>query len=118
MRIMADENCGGTLMSALRKAGHDVEYIRDVAPGMGDEGVFALAHSDSRVLLTYDRDFGYIAERMTDRPPAVLLMRLHGLPVETNAAIVVQTIAELGDTLFGHFVVIGHAGFRARPYKD
>ena len=116
MRILADENCGPTLLSALRSAGHDVRWIRDVELGMDDEAIFALAVSDMRVLLTYDQDFGYIAERATERPPAVLLMRLHGLPVEANAAIVVRTIADMGDTVFGHFVVIGHAGFRTRPY--
>jgi predicted nuclease of predicted toxin-antitoxin system len=118
MRILADENCGPTLLSALRAAGHDVRWIRDVELGMDDEVIFALAIEDTRVLLTYDQDFGYIAQHAMELPPAVLLMRLHGLPVEANAAIVVRTIADMGDTLFGHFVVIEHASFRARPYKD
>ena len=85
---------------------------------MEDEAVFALAVSDARVLLTYDRGFGYIAERAAQLPPSVLLMRLHGSAVEANAAIVVRTISDLGDALFGHLVVIGHTGFRARPYKN
>ena len=118
MRILADESCGTTLLSALRAAGHDVKWIREVEPGMGDDAVFALAVSEARVLLTYDRGFGYIAERATQLPPSVLLMRLHGSAVEVNAATVVRTIADLGDMLFGHFVVIGHAGFRTRPYKN
>ena len=118
MNILADENCGFTLLSALADAGHDVVAIRDVGPGMDDKAVFELAVTERRVLLTNDQDFGYIVERAMAQPPSVLLMRFpDDLSAVTRAEIVVRVISNLGDQLIGHFVVIEPASVRARPFK-
>jgi predicted nuclease of predicted toxin-antitoxin system len=116
--ILVDENCTAALLSALRRAKHDVVWVRDVQPGMDDDAVFAYARTEARVLLAQDQDFGHIAERTKERPPAVISVRLHGLPAEAHADKVVQAIANLGDAILGHFVVIGRRGIRARTYKD
>lgn len=118
MRFLADENCGGTLMSTLAAAGHDVKSIVRTQPGMEDGRVFALAESERRVLLTHDRGFGLLAERAQEKPPAIVLMRLRGLSAATRARIVLQAVSDLGKSINGHFVVIEHAGVRTRRYKD
>ena len=58
MRFLADESCDFAVVRALRKAGFEVETVRDLAPGASDEFVVHLAVSSRSVLLTEDRDFG------------------------------------------------------------
>jgi predicted nuclease of predicted toxin-antitoxin system len=117
MKILADENCGLSFRSALANAGHDVRLIRDISPGLDDDAVFALAIEQGCVLLTHDRDFGNISERADARPPAIVLMRLRALNAATRAAMVVRVLAELGENLIGHFVVVEPHQVRSRPFK-
>ncbi|HEY4113933.1 MAG TPA: DUF5615 family PIN-like protein [Rhizomicrobium sp.] len=118
MKILADENCGATLVSALAAAGHDVKSIVRTQPGAGDEIVFDLACKEGRVLLTYDRDFGLLAEIASERPPAILLARLRKISSKARSQIIVQAIAGFGDALLGHLTVIEPHQIRSRPFKD
>jgi hypothetical protein len=35
MRFLANENFPGTAVAAIKAAGHDIEWVRSAAPGMG-----------------------------------------------------------------------------------
>ena len=61
MRFLADESCDFAVVAALRHAGHDVTTVAEINEGVDDEVVLALARSESRVLLTEDKDFGLLA---------------------------------------------------------
>ena len=67
MRILADENCPRQLVELLRLNGHDVLWTSSEFAGAADHIVLARATADSRILLTFDKDFGELAFR-------------HGLP--------------------------------------
>ncbi len=57
-RLFADENFPLPVVEALRKLDHDAITIQDAGKGeqaLPDEAVLALAHADSRVLLTLNR---------------------------------------------------------------
>ncbi|HEY2616956.1 MAG TPA: DUF5615 family PIN-like protein [Acetobacteraceae bacterium] len=61
MRFLADENFPGAAVTALRVAVYDVVRVRPAAPGSSDPDVLAWAQRESRVLLTFDKDFGELA---------------------------------------------------------
>ena len=63
MRFLADENVERQLVAALRDAGHDVEYIAELAPGSADEEVLQRARRGSAVIITGDKDFGELVYR-------------------------------------------------------
>ena len=117
MKIIADENCERGIVHGLRAFGHDVTTILDLLPSIDDESVFALAQSESRILLTNDHDFGMIAERAIRRPPAVVLMRLERLSLQRRVEIVVRTFTEMGEDVNNQFVVIEPHQVRARTYE-
>jgi predicted nuclease of predicted toxin-antitoxin system len=54
MRFLADENFPGSALAALADYGHDVTWVRAVAPGMTDIQVLAWAIRESRIVLTFD----------------------------------------------------------------
>jgi predicted nuclease of predicted toxin-antitoxin system len=62
VRILANENFPRVAISALIARGHDLVWIRLVAPGISDQDVLARAQADGRVL-TFDKDFGELAFR-------------------------------------------------------
>ena len=63
MRILADENVPRPVVLGLRDAGRDVVWVREVARGMPDVGVLAMATGEQRLLVTGDKDFGELVFR-------------------------------------------------------
>jgi predicted nuclease of predicted toxin-antitoxin system len=61
MRLLADENFPKQLVDWIRSEGHDVLWARTHFAGMSDLDLLDLAESESRVLLTLDKDFRQIA---------------------------------------------------------
>jgi predicted nuclease of predicted toxin-antitoxin system len=61
----------------LREHGHDATHLRDQGlHGMTDGEVFRKAAAESRVILTFDLDFGEIAALSKGRKASVILFRL------------------------------------------
>jgi predicted nuclease of predicted toxin-antitoxin system len=77
MRFLANENFPGAAVASLEAVGHDVVWVRTVAPGMSDQAVLAWAAREQRILLTFDKDFGELA-RASTLPPAcgIILLRI------------------------------------------
>lgn len=48
MNLVADENVDAGIVSALRGAGHDVAYVREMDPGIDDARVLELADAGGR----------------------------------------------------------------------
>jgi predicted nuclease of predicted toxin-antitoxin system len=79
MRLLADENFPLPTLEELRRDGHDVLWVRTHAPGAKDAALLDQAETDSRIVLTLDRDFWQIA--LQRRAPivesGVILFRVH-----------------------------------------
>ena len=115
MRFLANENFPGAAVAALEAAGHDIVWVRMVAPGMPDPDVLAWAAREQRILLTFDKDFGELARRSAlPRTCGVVLLRLPmPKPVEVG-----RRLAELitaRDDWAGNFSVIEPGRVRMRP---
>jgi predicted nuclease of predicted toxin-antitoxin system len=77
MRFLANENFPGAAVTAIGKAGHEIVWVRTVAPGMSDSDVLAWAARDGRILLTFDKDFGELARASAlPRMCGIVLFRL------------------------------------------
>lgn len=94
MRLLADENFPLSAIKALRRAGHDVTWIRLDCPGAKDTAVLDLAERDGRVLLTLDKDFWQIAiqRRLPLRLSGVILFRVHPAIPDNVTPLVVRTM--------------------------
>ena len=62
MRFLANENFPGDAVRLLQLAGHDTVWVRTAAPGISDPDALAWAARESRILLTFDKDFGELAK--------------------------------------------------------
>ena len=115
MRFLADESCDFAIVTALRAAGYDVSAVVEANPGAEDSTVLALARSESRVLLTEDKDFGLLAYGGGEETGGVVLIRFPGNARSMLGRTVVDIVNRFGDRLSKAFVVIEPG--RARPSR-
>ena len=78
MRFLADMGVSQYIVQWLRKNGDDAVHLRDEGlQKLPDSTIFEKAHSEGRVVLTFDLDFGEIAAYSRGRIVSVNLLRLH-----------------------------------------
>ncbi len=117
MRFLVDECLYAHIVDHLRRAGHDVSWVRDGLSSADDSVVLQVANSERRILMSEDRDFGEHVFR--DKRPAlgVVSVRVSEFDLDPDAmgAYVAAKVAVLGDRLHGQFTVIEPGGERLRP---
>lgn len=115
MRLLADENFVGAAVAALRARGHDVTWVRETSPGIGDDEVIRRAVAESRILITFDKDFGELVFR--GGVPASCGVILFRIPVSspTVVARTAVTVLEGRADWAGRFSVIEETKIRMVP---
>jgi predicted nuclease of predicted toxin-antitoxin system len=106
VRFLADENCDFAVVRALRAAGHDVRALAEETSRTDDGEVIVLAAREQRVLLTEDKDFGWLAFVRGAEHEGVILMRFPGSERQTLAGSVTALVEEHGEELRGSFTVL------------
>lgn len=115
MRIIANENVMATVVREPRNRGHDVNWVKESMPRATDEAVLAAAQSESRLVLTHDKDFGELAFRFgLSATCGILLIRLAGDNPQTDIDYILRIIDSRDDWI-GHFSVLSRGRLRMRP---
>ena len=114
MNLVADEGVDRPVVERLREDGHDVVYVVELSPGVGDEEVLQQANARSAVLLTADKDFGELVFRQRLVHSGVVLLRLAGLANATKAEIVAEVCRDRRAELIGAFSVVSAGQVRIR----
>ena len=64
MRFLADGGVSPRTVDFLRRIGHDAVHVRELNMHRAEDGVVAdHARADSRIVLTFDLDFGELLAR-------------------------------------------------------
>jgi len=117
MRFLADESCDFAVVKALRFAGHDVLAVSEYQQRSVDRQLMELAYAERRILLTEDKDFGWLAFVGQVDNPGVILVRFPATARLNLAASITRLVNELGPKLTGTFVVLrpGSVRISTRP---
>jgi hypothetical protein len=114
MRFLADENFPGPAVGALQRAGHDVVWVRNTRPGAADSDVLAWAVHEERVVLTFDKEFGELANKSVLPPKCgVVLVRMPMPRPGDNGQYLANLITARSDWA-GYFSVIEPGRVRMR----
>ena len=70
MQFLANENVPVVSIRRLRAAGYDVASVIEDSPGATDEAILWQAHTERRIILTFDRDYGELIYRRRLPNPA------------------------------------------------
>ncbi|MDO9097843.1 MAG: DUF5615 family PIN-like protein [Candidatus Methanoperedens sp.] len=114
MKLLADENVDKPIVERLRKDGHVVLYVAEIAPSISDDEVIQLANQEKALLLTADKDFGDLVFRQSRIIYGVIFLRLSGLLPQRKADMVAKAVQEHADELAWNFTVISHGAVRIR----
>jgi predicted nuclease of predicted toxin-antitoxin system len=114
LRFTADEGLDRQIVERLRSDGHEVLYVAELDPGIGDELVLEMATAAGALLLTADKDFGELIFRQRRASNGVCLIRLAGLDPLRKAEIVSVAIRGHGSQMAGAFTVISSTNVRIR----
>src|SRR5262245_59061084 len=106
--------CDALLVAGVRADGHNVVYIKEVAPGTDDDTVLRMAARQQRILLTEDKDFGEMVVRV--KLPAYGLVLLRN-PADSPAKLarLRHLLQHHGHRLRGSFTVLDRKKARFRP---
>ena len=94
MRIMADVNMLEQAVAMLRDDGHDVLFVKDEQPRAPDPNVLEWATRESRLLITFDKDFGELSQRYALRAPCgIILFRIpEEMPTSERAELIIRNV--------------------------
>jgi len=113
VRILADENLDGPIVTWLRAHGHDVAWMVELDAGAPDEDV--LSRAADRVLLTGDRDFGrmiFLEGRMV---AGVVYLRTRASSSSALLQALVPLWPVIEEKATGNFLVVTNDRVRVRP---
>ena len=74
-KFLADEGCDFAVVRALRQAGFDVLAVCEIMTRSNDSNIIRLSNSENRILLTEDKDFGWLVFVSHTNSAGVILMR-------------------------------------------
>jgi predicted nuclease of predicted toxin-antitoxin system len=111
VRLLADESCDFAVVRDLRAHGYDVLAVSEVTQRSDDR--------EQRVLLTEDKDFGWLVFVSHENSAGVILLRFPGDARQTMVQAVRQRVQEQGEQLENAFAVVqpGHVRV-SRKYEQ
>jgi predicted nuclease of predicted toxin-antitoxin system len=119
MRFLADECCDFAVVGALRANGHDVLAVSEFQQRSVDKELVELAMAENRILLTEDKDFGWLVFAARMDSPGVILIRFPASARRSLAEAVLKLVSEYASQLVGAFVVlrpgVARISFGSRP---
>ena len=115
MLLCANENIPGDCVVLLRQRGHDVLWIRESAPGLSDNEVLARARAESRLLLTFDKEFGELAFRHGAKASQGIILFRISMPSPALTAEKVAAVLDSRKDWKNKFTVVDNRTVRMRP---
>ena len=117
LRFLADESCDFAIVRALREYGHDVFAVSEVMNRSDDRELIEQSHREKRILLTEDKDFGWLVYASHADSSGVILIRFPGNARRSLVESVRQVVEEQSARLNEAFVVVqpGHIRISHRP---
>jgi predicted nuclease of predicted toxin-antitoxin system len=114
-RLLLNENVPLPAARRLRAGGWDVLAIGESHVSADDISVMALACSERRWLMTFDRDYGELVfRRHLPPPPLILLLRVSSYLPEEPAAWI-DSLYRAGELKEHHFCIFDGQTVRRRP---
>jgi predicted nuclease of predicted toxin-antitoxin system len=119
LRFLLDANLPRMAVDAVRQAGHEVEFARDIGLGnASDEAIAARARDTGAVLVTRDLDFADVRQYPPEHYEGIVVLRLADDAVASEIAAAVRRFVSAGDFLCelrGRLAIVEGDRVRFRP---
>ena len=112
VKLLLDENVGKRTSDALRDQGLDVVFVGDEKRGAKDEVIIDETKEKDRIIITCDKDFGFLA--LLHRPPGVVILRLKDERTNVKLKVIMGLVKALGERIYGKLVIAYEDRLRIR----
>jgi predicted nuclease of predicted toxin-antitoxin system len=114
VKLLLDTCVWGGVRLDLEAAGHDVVWTGTWPSDPGDEEILTFAHSQGRILVTLDKDFGELA--IVRGRPHSGIVRLVNVSARQQASVCQHVLERYGDVLQSGAIVTAETDrLRIRP---
>ena len=103
MKVLLDSCVWGGAREVVAAAGHDVQWVGDWEGDPGDAAIMAGAHTENRVLVTLDKDFGELA--IVKGAPHAGIIRLVGIRARDQGPASVEVLVTHAESLQQHAIL-------------
>ena len=112
MKFLVDESTGVAISQKLKHMGLDAISVIECMKGADDEAIVRRAIEENRVIITNDKDFGWLAAFY--KPPGIILLRLEDERAENKAKIVLHILKKYRKAILGSILVASEKKIRIR----
>ena len=112
MKFLVDESAGLAVSRRLKQMGFDAVSVIELMRGAADEEVMRKAIEENRVIVTNDKDFGWLAAFY--KPPGVILLRLEDEKTENKVKMIMHIVTKYRDAILGRVLVASEKKIRIR----
>ncbi len=76
IKFLVDENAGYSIIKYLREQNYDTKSVSELFPSRDDIFIMGKADQEDRIIVTNDKDFGYLVFKSNVPALAVILLDL------------------------------------------
>ena len=113
-KFLSDESLGLKVAANLSDFGIDIIAVAQVSRGVSDAGVLSRANGEGRIVITTDKDFGYLVYKEKLATEGVILIRLREESVENLTASLLNFFSTHEGEIRGKFIVIKSTKIRVK----
>jgi predicted nuclease of predicted toxin-antitoxin system len=112
VKFLVDESAGIAVSRKLKQMNFDVVSVIQFMKGACDEEIVRKAIEENRVIITNDKDFGWLAAFY--KPPSIILLRLKDERTENKVKMVSHIIKKYREAILGSILVASEKKIRIR----
>lgn len=112
MRFLVDESTGIAVSRKLKQMNFDVVSVIQFMKGATDLEIMRKAIDENRVIITNDKDFGWLAAFY--KPPGIVLLRLKDERAANKVKMVSYIIKKYREVIIGSILVASEKKIRIR----
>ena len=113
MKFLVDESVGNRFAALFKSLGYDVIFVGEAIPEVDDAEVLSFAKHEKRVLITADKDFGFLIFKLNMLVDGLILFRIRTRDPEKR----LEMARGILDKAEGKFVVVKEGQIRIRDLK-
>lgn len=111
-KLLLDENIGLRVYEELKDRGVTVQSIVLERRGVSDIEVVEIAKREDKIIVTMDKEFGYLCS--LHKPPGIMLLRLRDPKVPNRLKAILRAL-EFSEKLYGYMTIVTETIIRRRP---
>ena len=113
MRFLVDESVGNKFANLLKRSGYNVIFVGEAVPEVDDTEVLSFAKHEKRILITADKDFGFLIFKLNMLIDGLILFRIRARDPEKR----LEMSRAILDKAEGKFIVVKEGQIRIRDLK-